>query len=59
MMYAISSAVRHNGATDGKTELARKADAMHLDAIHNTVHEMAMEEASKVFKGLLDRYFGK
>ncbi len=50
-----------NGATSGKTELAKKAKALNLDAIHDTVHEMARDEArhGKAFKGLLDRYFGK
>ncbi len=50
-----------NGATAGKTELAKKAKALGLDAIHDTVHEMARDEArhGKAFKGLLDRYFGK
>lgn len=50
-----------NGATMGKTELAKKAKALNLDAIHDTVHEMARDEArhGKAFKGLLDRYFGK
>ena len=49
-----------NGATAGKTELAKKAKAQGLDAIHDTVHEMARDEArhGKAFKGLLDRYFG-
>ena len=49
-----------NGATLGKTELAKKAKAQGLDAIHDTVHEMARDEArhGKAFKGLLDRYFG-
>ena len=49
-----------NGATAGKTELAKKAKALNLDAIHDTVHEMARDEArhGKAFKGLLDRYFG-
>ena len=48
-----------NGATAGKTELAKKAKALNLDAIHDTVHEMARDEArhGKAFKGLLDRYF--
>ena len=33
----------------------------NLDAIHDTVHEMARDEArhGKALKGLLDRYFGK
>ena len=50
-----------NGATAGKTELSKKAKALNLDAIHDTVHEMARDEArhGKAFKGLLDRYFGK
>ena len=49
-----------NGATAGKVELAKKAKALNLDAIHDTVHEMARDEArhGKAFKGLLDRYFG-
>ena len=50
-----------NGATAGKTELAKKAKALNLDAIHDTVHEMARDEArhGKAFEGLLKRYFGK
>ena len=50
-----------NGATAGKTELAKKAKVLNLDAIHDTVHEMARDEArhGKAFKGLLERYFGK
>ena len=49
-----------NGATMGKTELAKLAKAAGLDAIHDTVHEMARDEArhGKAFKGLLERYFG-
>ena len=49
-----------NGATAGKTELAKKAKAANLDAIHDTVHEMARDEArhGKAFEGLLKRYFG-
>ena len=48
-----------NGATAGKTELAKMAKEQGLDAIHDTVHEMARDEArhGKAFKGLLDRYF--
>ena len=47
------------GATAGKTELAKKAKALNLDAIHDTVHEMARDEArhGKALKGLLERYF--
>ena len=49
-----------NGATMGKTELAKKAKALNLDAIHDTVHEMARDEArhGRAFEGLLKRYFG-
>jgi len=49
-----------NGATAGKTALAKKAKELGLDAIHDTVHEMARDEArhGKALKGLLDRYFG-
>ena len=48
-----------NGATMGKTALAKKAKELNLDAIHDTVHEMARDEArhGKAFKGLLERYF--
>ena len=48
-----------NGATAGKTDLAKRAKALNLDAIHDTVHEMARNEArhGKAFKGLLERYF--
>ncbi len=50
-----------NGATAGKVDLATRAKKANLDAIHDTVHEMARDEArhGKAFKGLLDRYFGK
>mgnify|MGYP002570974873 CR=1 FL=1 len=50
-----------NGATAGKTDLAKRAKAANLDAIHDTVHEMARDEArhGKAFQGLLERYFGK
>ena len=49
-----------NGATAGKFDLAKRAKAANLDAIHDTVHEMARDEArhGKALKGLLDRYFG-
>ena len=49
-----------NGATAGKFELAKMAKAQNLDAIHDTVHEMARDEArhGKAFEGLLKRYFG-
>ncbi len=50
-----------NGATAGKTDLAKRAKAANLDAIHDTVHEMARDEArhGKAFAGLLKRYFGE
>jgi rubrerythrin len=48
-----------NGATAGKFELAKLAKELGYDAIHDTVHEMARDEArhGKAFKGLLGRYF--
>ena len=50
-----------NGATMGKTDLAKRAKALNLDAIHDTVHEMAKDEArhGRAFAGLMKRYFGK
>jgi rubrerythrin len=49
-----------NGATQGKVNLAKRAKELNLDAIHDTVHEMARDEArhGRAFKGLLERYFG-
>ena len=49
-----------NGATAGKFDLAKRAKEANLDAIHDTVHEMAKDEArhGKAFEGLLARYFG-
>ena len=48
-----------HGATQGKQDLAILAKQLGYDAIHDTVHEMARDEArhGKAFKGLLDRYF--
>ena len=48
-----------NGATMGKTDLAKRAKELGLDAIHDTVHEMARDEArhGKAFEGLYNRYF--
>ncbi|MCD8099438.1 MAG: NADH peroxidase [Oscillospiraceae bacterium] len=48
------------GATQGKVDLAACAKRNGLDAIHDTVHEMARDEArhGKALKGLLERYFG-
>ena len=50
-----------HGATAGKTELAKLAKELGYDAIHDTVHEMARDEArhGKAFAGLLAHYFGK
>lgn len=47
------------GATQGKFDLALCAKKNGLDAIHDTVHEMARDEArhGKALKGLLERYF--
>ena len=49
-----------NGATQGKFDLAKRAKELNLDAIHDTVHEMARDEArhGRAFEGLLKRYFG-
>ena len=48
-----------NGATQGKTDLAKLCKKYNLDALHDTIHEMARDEArhGKAFKGLLERYF--
>ena len=50
-----------NGATMGKADLAKRAKILNLDAIHDTVHEMARDEArhGKAFLGLYNRYFKK
>ena len=50
-----------NGATAGKFELAKLAKQLNLDAIHDTVHEMARDEArhGRAFAGPLKRYFGE
>ena len=49
-----------HGATQGKLDLAKRAKELNLDAIHDTGHEMARDEArhGKAFEGLLKRYFG-
>ena len=49
-----------NGATAGKTDLAKLCKKYNLDALHDTIHEMARDEArhGKAFEGLLKRYFG-
>ena len=48
-----------NGACEGKLKLATLAKQLGYDAVHDTVHEMAKDEArhGRAFKGLLDRYF--
>ena len=47
------------GATAGKLKLAKRAKELGYDAIHDTVHEMAKDEArhGKAFEGMLKRYF--
>ena len=47
------------GACAGKMDIAKKAKELGLDAIHDTVHEMAKDEArhGRGMQGLLDRYF--
>ena len=49
------------GACEGKKALATKAKQLNPDAIHDTVHEMAKDEArhGRAFAGLLQKYFGK
>ena len=51
--------VKQNGATAGRLIWTKRAKAANLDAIHDTVHEMARDEArhGKAFVGLLKRYF--
>ena len=50
-----------HGACEGKLMLAAKAKELGLDAIHDTVHEMAKDEARHVagFRGLMKHYFNK
>ena len=50
-----------NGAVVGKLEIAKRAKELGYDAIHDTVHEMAKDEArhGKGFEGLYNRYFKK
>lgn len=49
------------GATAGKFDIAKRAKQLGFDAIHDTVHEMAKDEArhGRAFLGLLERHFGK
>jgi len=48
-----------HGATQGKLDISKRAKALNLDAIHDTVHEMCKDEArhGMAFAGLLKRYF--
>lgn len=48
-----------NGACHGKMSIAKRAKELNLDAIHDSVHEMARDEArhGKALVALLDRYF--
>lgn len=48
-----------HGACEGKLAIAKRAKELGYDAIHDTVHEMAKDEArhGKGFDGLLKRYF--
>ncbi len=48
-----------NGACEDKFRIAKRAKALDLDAIHDTVHEMAKDEArhGRGFEGLFNRYF--
>ena len=50
-----------SGACADKFRIAKRAKALNLDAIHDTVHEMAKDEArhGKGFEGLFNRYFKK
>ena len=50
-----------SGACADKMRIAKRAKELNLDAIHDTVHEMAKDEArhGRGFKGLFDRYFSK
>ena len=52
--------MKEKGACEGKKKLAARAKELNLDAIHDTVHEMAKDEARHgcAFQGLLKRYFG-
>ena len=49
------------GACEDKARIAKRAKELNLDAIHDTVHEMARDEArhGRGFEGLYNRYFAK
>lgn len=53
--------VAEAGACEEKMRIAKRAKRLDLDAIHDTVHEMAKDEArhGRGFYGLLQRYFAK
>ena len=57
--HLVMRAEAECGTCAGKMDLAKKAKALNLDAIHDTVHEMAKDEArhGRGFEGLLKRYF--
>lgn len=48
------------GACEDKARIAKRAKELNLDAIHDTVHEMARDEArhGRGFEGLYKHYFG-
>lgn len=50
-----------NGASKGKTSFAKKCKEMNLDALHDSIHEMARDESrhGQAFLGMLNRYFKK
>ena len=50
-----------SGACEDKLKIAKRAKELNLDPIHDTVHEMARDEArhGRGFEGLFKRYFGK
>ena len=52
-------AAAEQGACEGKLQLAKRAKELNYDAVHDTVHEMAKDEArhGAGFEGLLKRYF--
>lgn len=49
------------GACEGKLAIAKRAKELNYDAVHDTVHEMAKDEArhGAGFQGLYNRYFKK
>ena len=49
-----------NGACKAKTDAAKQAKALNLDALHDSIHEMARDEArhGKAFQSLFKRFFG-